>query len=65
MKLRISGTAVLFGAYLLGVGVLGGVAIDRMLFDRQRSEVLHRYEEALRQWHAYRMALEKDAAGQR
>jgi hypothetical protein len=43
--------------------VLAGVVIDRMQFDRQRSAVLHRYEEALQQWHAYRMALEKDATG--
>jgi len=43
----------------LGLGILMGVVIDRMQFDRHRSEVLSRYEEALRQWHAYQMTLEK------
>jgi hypothetical protein len=50
---------VTVGLYLLGLGVLMGVVIDRMKFDRPRSEVLSRYEEALRQWHTYQMTLEK------
>lgn len=56
---------ILCGVYLLGMGMLAGVAIDRMRFDRQRSDVLGRYEQALREWHSYRMALEKAAGGQR
>ena len=52
-------------AYLLGFGILVGVAIDRMQYDRQRSDVLGRYEQTLREWQTYRMALEKDAAGRR
>jgi hypothetical protein len=50
---------VTVGLYLLGLGMLLGVVVDRMQFDRHRSEVLSRYEEALRQWHASRMTLER------
>jgi hypothetical protein len=64
MRLRISVMSVVVGAYLLGFGVLAGVVVDRMLFDQQRSEVLGRYEQALRQWHSYQMTLEKDATRQ-
>jgi hypothetical protein len=56
---------ILLGVYLVGVGVLAGVVIDRMSFDRQRSEVLGRYERGLREWQTYRMALEKAAGGER
>jgi hypothetical protein len=49
---------VLVGLYLFGCGLLVGVVIDRVQFDRQRSEVLSRYEEALRGWHGAQMALE-------
>lgn len=56
---------ILCGVYLLGMGMLVGVAVDRMRFDRQRSDVLGRYEQALREWHTYRMTLEKAAGGQR
>ena len=52
---------ILAGAYLLGVGMLVGVVVDRIRFDRQRSEVLGRYEQALRDWQTYRIALEKSA----
>jgi hypothetical protein len=64
MRLRISVMGVVVGTYLLGFGVLAGVVVDRMLFDRQRSEVLGRYEQALQQWHSYQMTLEKDATRQ-
>jgi hypothetical protein len=57
--------AIAVGAYLVGFGLLMGVAVDRMRFDRQRSEVLGRYAEALREWQAYRMAFEKDAETRR
>jgi len=53
------------GAYLLGFGVLMGVTIDRMQYDQHRSEVLGRYEQTLREWQTYRMALEKNAAVER
>lgn len=53
------------GVYLLVVGMLVGITIDRMSYDVQRSEVLGRYEQALREWQAYRMALEKDGAAQK
>lgn len=63
MTLRIRLMGIVVGAYLLGFGVRAGVVIDRMWFDHRRSEVLERYEQALRQWQAERMAFEKDAAG--
>jgi hypothetical protein len=48
--------------YLVAFGMLVGVAIERMRYDVQRSEVLGRYEQALHEWQAYRMALENDEA---
>jgi hypothetical protein len=53
---------VAVGVYLVVFGMLLGVAIERMRYDVQRSEVLGRYEQALHEWQAYRMALEKDEA---
>jgi hypothetical protein len=53
------------GVYLVTLGMLAGIAIDRMRFDHQRSDVLGRYERTVKELQAYRMALEKDAAGQR
>ena len=42
--------------------MLVGTELDRMRFDVQRTAVLTRYEQALREWKTYRMAFEKDAA---
>lgn len=56
---------ILVGAYLLGVGMLVGMVVDRIRFDGQRSEVLGRYEQALRDWQTYRIALEKSAERRR
>ena len=53
------------GAYIFGFGTLVGVAIEAMRYDRQRTDVLGRYEQALREWKTYRMALEKSAASER
>jgi hypothetical protein len=53
------------GVYLVGLGMVTGMALDRMRFDRQRSEVIGRYEQALREWHAVRMALEKQVEEKR
>jgi hypothetical protein len=65
MQLRITMVSVLVGAYLVGFGMLAGVVVDRMLFDKQRSKVLGRYERALKDWHSFRMILEKDATERR
>jgi hypothetical protein len=59
MKARITLLSVMVGAYLVSFGMLAGVVVDRMLFDRQRSAVLRRYEHALREWRANQMTLEK------
>ena len=64
-QFRITVMTVLVGAYLLGFGMLAGVVVDRMLFDKQRSKVLGRYERALKDWHSFRMTLENDAAERR
>ena len=40
--------AVMLGLYLIGLGMLAGVIVERMRFDGQRSEILARYEQALR-----------------
>ena len=47
------------GLYLVGLGMLAGVAVERMRFDHKRADVLARYDEALREWHAFRMELER------
>ena len=65
MKLRMTVMSVLVGAYLVCFGVLAGIVVDRMLFDKQRSQVLGRYERALRDWHSYQMMLEKATTEQR
>jgi len=57
--------AILVAVYLAGLGMLVGTLIERMRFDQQRAHVLDRYEQALREWHAFRMALERNAEGQR
>jgi sensor domain CHASE-containing protein len=52
---------VLIGAFLY-VSVMafaGGVAAERIRFDRQRAAVLQRHEEALQQWHQFLMAAEQ------
>ena len=64
-QLRITVVTVLVGAYLVGFGMLAGVVVDRMLFDKQRSKVLSRYERALKDWHSFRMILEQDATERR
>ena len=62
MKPQKTLVAIAVGVYLLGFGMLVGMALDRMRFDAQRTAVLTRYELALREWKTYRMAFEKDAA---
>jgi hypothetical protein len=53
------------GVYLVGLGMLAGVMLDRMRFDHQRSEVLARYDRAVRDWQGYQIALEKRAGAPR
>lgn len=65
MKTRRVVLAVGIGVYLVGFGMLTGMMVDRMRFDRQRSEVLARYDRAVTDLHAHRMALEKVAEGHR
>jgi len=44
--------------YLFVLGFAGGMASERIRVDRERTAVLHRYDEAVRQWHAFLMAAE-------
>lgn len=46
------------GLYLVVLGALAGAAVERIQFDRQRAEVLARYDQAVRAWHTHMMALE-------
>jgi len=39
--------AVALGLYLVTLGVLGGVLVERLRYDRERAEVLGRYDGAL------------------
>lgn len=58
------GRLVVLGAlslYLFVLGFAGGMASERIRFDRERAAVLHRYDDAVRQWHAFLMAAERRA----
>jgi hypothetical protein len=57
-------SVVLVGAsfYLAVMSFAGGVATERIRFDRERGEVLHRYDEAVREWHEFRMSAEHKVA---
>jgi hypothetical protein len=50
------------GLYLLGFGMLAGATVERMRFDHKRAQILARYDQALREWHAFRIELEKAVA---
>lgn len=50
--------AVAVGLYLVTLGVLGGVLVERMRYDRHRAEVLAQYDEALRARNAKLIELE-------
>ena len=50
------------GLYLTGLGMLAGVALERMRFDHKRADALARYDEAVREWHAFRIELERTVA---
>jgi hypothetical protein len=65
MKTRRIVLAFGVGAYLVSFGMLTGMVVERMRFDRQRSEVLARYERAVTDLNAHRIALEKLAGGHR
>ena len=40
----------------------GRVASERIRFDRERGDVLHHYDEALREWQEFRMSAEHKVA---
>ena len=44
--------------YLLALGLLGGILVERVRFDRSRTAVLERYDAAVRDLKAQRMAIE-------
>lgn len=47
------------GLYLLGLTFLGGILVERVRFVQRRTAILNQYDEALRQWQAYRITLEQ------
>jgi len=49
--------AVAFGVYLLGAGFLGGMLVDQIRFDRERTAMLGRLDQATKQVHARLMEL--------
>ena len=55
-------TSVAVGAYLLCFGVLAGMAVERMRYDRHREEVLSRYDHAVSEWQQLRMRWEREEA---
>ncbi len=56
--IRAKAALALAAVYLLALGLLGGILIERMRFDRSRAAVLERYDIAVRDWKAERMAIE-------
>ena len=63
MSLTSRGKAVVIGlaAYLLGVGFLGGIAAERIRFDRKRAVYLHQLDEVVKRWHGYLISQELKA----
>jgi hypothetical protein len=59
---RMSLIGIGLGLYLLGFGMLAGMTVERMRFDHKRTQMLARYDRALREWHAFRIELEKAVA---
>ena len=58
------GRLVALGGLSLHVFVLGfagGMASEPIRFDRERTAVLHRYDEAARQWQGFLMGAEQQA----
>ena len=47
------------------LGTLGGIVIERVRFDRQRTAVLSRYQHAIREWQAEVMNVERQTQGVR
>ena len=47
--------------YFFVLGFAGGMASERIRFDRERAAVLHRYGEAVRQWQGFLVAAERRA----
>jgi lipid-binding SYLF domain-containing protein len=45
--------------YLFALGIFGGVALERIRFDRQRAAVIRRYDEAVKEWRVLRMESER------
>jgi hypothetical protein len=60
-----SKAAVALAVYLVVLGVLGGILVERVRFDRARAAVLERYDTAVRDWAAERMAIELGQARDR
>ena len=54
---------VLIGAslYLAVMAFAGGVAAERIRYDRERAVVLHRHDEAVREWQEILMMVERRA----
>lgn len=50
---------IVLGLYLTGNGMLLGMLVERVHFDRQRTALLARYDQALRDWNAFRMMAEE------
>lgn len=64
MSVTRTRTVTLVGAsfYLAVMSFAGGVATERIRFDRERGEMLHHYDEAAREWHKSRMSAEHKVA---
>jgi len=54
---------VALGLYLLGLGFLGGMAVERMRVDARRDAVLRQYDDMLHRWHTVLMEIEKEPEG--
>jgi hypothetical protein len=60
LRRRIAVAGVALTLYGVVLGFLGGVAVDRMLFDRERNAAVSRLEQASRKLHGALMELERE-----
>lgn len=66
MSLRARGISVGVALYALLVGLLGGMLLERIQFDRARNQTFERFEAAEHRLHERLMALElREAAEER
>ncbi|HEV8440521.1 MAG TPA: hypothetical protein VGT40_20725 [Methylomirabilota bacterium] len=60
MTRRQLGYSAVKALYLLVLGFLCGMAVERFRFDARRDAILRQYADTLRRWHTHLMEIEKE-----